>query len=340
MPRAASQRLFQALADVVKEEEGLSRNYNLGSRDMGRAGQMALNSAAQSGAVSFGTAATNGERWGEFAEFARQEMGVKYMEGVTSATVIAYGEKLQERVEAGEMSAATAQNYVSAVNSVMKLATEGAWRSISPTKSCGIDQRSAIASENKAISSEKHAELTSGGISERLSAIMDLQRSMGLRFEESAKLDAGKALEQAKETGRVSIEAGTKGGLEREVPASPAAVAALERAAAIQGADRSMIPAKNSYKDFQRAAYQELREAGGSGFHGERHAFAQERYLELTGASAPVVEGWSREERFERMAEALGVSRDEAKAIDESARQQVAEELGHGRMEITNAYLG
>ena len=340
MPRAASQRLFQALADVVKEEEGLSRNYNLGSRDMGRAGQMALNSAAQAGAVSFSTAATNGERWGQFAEFSRDELGVKYMEKVTPEGVIAFGEALQEKVSAGEMSAATAQNYLSAVNSVMKIATEGKWQSISPTKDCGIDQRSAIAAENKAISAEKHAELTSGGISERLGAIMDLQRSLGLRFEESAKINAGQALEQARETGRVSIEAGTKGGLQREVPASPAAVAALERAAAIQGADRSMIPRSDSYKDFQQAAYSELREAGGAGFHGERHSYAQERYNALTGASAPVVEGWGRGERLERLAEALGVSVEEAKAIDHEARMQVAEELGHGRMEITNAYLG
>jgi site-specific recombinase XerC len=318
----------------------LSRNYNLGSRDMGRAGKMALNSASQSGAVSFSTAATNGERWGEFAQFARQEMGIKYMEGVTTDTVVAYGERLQERVEAGKMSAATAQNYVSAVNSVMKLATEGAWQSVSPTKDCGIDQRSGIASENKAISNEKHAELTGGALSERLSAIMDLQRSMGLRFEESAKLDAVKALKEVTERGTATIEAGTKGGLAREVPASPQAVAALERASSIQGSDRSMIPASNSYREFQQAAYKELREAGGNGFHGQRHSYAQERYEALTGASAPVAEGWAREERFERLADALGVSMEEAKAIDHDARMQIAEELGHGRQEVTNAYLG
>lgn len=307
---------------------------------MARAGAMALNNAARVGAVSFSTAATNGERWGEFAQFSRDELGVKYMEKVTPDGVIAYGERLQERVEAGEMSAATAQNYLSAVNSVMKIATEGKWQSISPTKDCGIDKRSAIAAENKAISAEKHVELTGGATSERLSAIMDLQRSLGLRFEESAKIDAGKALAEARETSRVKVEAGTKGGLARNVPASPAAVAALERAALVQGGDRSMIPHSNSYREFQQSAYQELREAGGGGFHGERHAFAQERYLELTGAPAPVVQGWRREERFDRLAEALGVSKDEAKAIDQDSRMQVAEELGHGRVEVTNAYLG
>ena len=317
----------------------MSRNYNLGSRDMGRAGQMALNSAAQSGAVSYSTAATNGERWGEFAQFARDELGVKYMEKVTPEGVIAYGEALQEKVSAGEMSAATAQNYVSAVNSVMNLATEGKWESVSPTKDCGIDHRSGIASENKAISAEKHAEI-GVAVSDRLSAILDLQRELGLRFEESVKIDAGKALSEAQERGNVTIDAGTKGGLKRTVPASPQAVAALERAATIQGGDRSLIPASNSYREFQQAAYAELREAGGSGFHGERHAYAQARYEAIAGAPAPIVAGWSRGERLDRLAEALGVSKEEAKAKDEEARIQVAKELGHGRTEVTNAYLG
>ena len=95
------------------------------------------------------------------------------------------------------------------------------------------------------------------------------------------------------------------------------------------------MPKKNGFETIR-----ELREAGGSGFHCERHAFAQGRYEALTGAPAPVVEGWGREERFERLADALGVSTDEAKAIDQDARQQVAQELGHGRTEVTNAYLG
>ena len=317
----------------------MSRNFNQGSRDMGRAGQMCLNSAAGVGAVSFSTAATNGERWGEFANFARAELGVKYMEKVDQAAVVAYGERLQEKVQAGEMSASTAQNYVSAVNSGMSLATQGQWESVSPTRDCGIDQRSGIATENRAIGEDRHAELKEA-VSERLGALLDLQRSLGLRFEESTKIDAAGALAEAKETGRVTIEAGTKGGLEREVPASPEAVAALEMAAAIQVEDRSMIPADQTYASFQAESYRELREAGGAGFHGERHAFAQERYEALTGAPAPVVEGWGREERFERLADALGVSTDEAKAIDQDARQQVAQELGHGRTEVTNAYLG
>jgi len=167
-----------------------------------------------------------------------------------------------------------------------------------------------------------------------------VQRTLGLRFEESAKLNAGRALVEAKKTGRVTITAGTKGGLKRTVSASPKAITALVRAAAVQGRDRSMIPASDSYRDFQQAAYRELREAGGTGFHGERHSYAQERYEALIGAPAPVVEGWKRNERFERLAEAVGVTLQEAKAADAWARWIVAVELGHRRTEVTNAYLG
>jgi len=306
---------------------------------MGRAGQMALNDAAKNGSVSYSTAATNGERWGEFAEFARLELDVKYMEKVTPEGVIAYGEALQEKVAAGEMSAATAQNYVSAVNSVMKLATDGKWESISPTKDCGIDQRSGIATTNRAISESQHADLK-GAVGERLAAMLDCQRELGLRFEESAKLDARSALAEARETGSVTITAGTKGGLERTVPASPEAITALSNAAAIQGADRSMIPSDQSYAKFQSSCYRELGAAGGTGFHGERHAYAQTRYSELTGAHAPIVEGWSRAERYEQLADVLKISVEEARQIDHDAREQIAHELGHGRTEVTNAYLG
>ena len=121
----------------------MSRNFGLGSRDMGTAGQYALNNSARDGAVSFCTAATNGDRWESFAAWAKDE-GVKKMENVTPELVKEYGQELAEKVKNGEMAASTAQNYVSAVNSVMNIATNNEWKSVSPTKDCGIDQRSHV----------------------------------------------------------------------------------------------------------------------------------------------------------------------------------------------------
>jgi hypothetical protein len=57
--------------------------------------------------------------------------------------------------------------------------------------------------------------------------------------------------------------------------------------------------------------------------HGLRHQYAAERYQELAGVAPPVAGGAPVD-----------------KAVDENARQIVAEELGHGRTQIINAYLG
>lgn len=305
---------------------------------MGRAGQMALNAAARAGAISFSTAGTNGARFKEFYEYAR-ENNIKYMEKVTKEIVVRYGETLQEKVRNGELTPATAQNLVSAVNSVMDLATKGKWQSVSPTKDCGISQRSGIATTNKSISDKEYTRRTES-LPERISALVQLQRTLGLRFEESAKLDAAKALRQATTNGSISIKAGTKGGRAREIPASPEAIAALKFAMEIQGKDRSMIPGEKTYVQFRDESYRELREVEAHGFHAARHAWAQERYRELAGADAPIVHGWTRGERFERLAEALSVSVEQAREIDAEARMQVARDLGHGRMDVTDAYLG
>jgi hypothetical protein len=111
---------------VVKLRGGdMSRNFNLRSRDMSRAGKNALDLAARRGAASFSTAATNAERWAHFCIFARVKFKVRYMEAVTVEIVVAYGESLQDQVASGKMAASTAQNRLSAVNSVMRFATQG-----------------------------------------------------------------------------------------------------------------------------------------------------------------------------------------------------------------------
>ena len=115
----------------------MSRNFGIGSRDMGRAGQMALDRAATAGGVSFSTAATNADRWNDFTSWAR-EQGIKRMEDVTPEAVRDYGLQLATRVEDGQLAASTAQNRVSAVNSVMGMATRGEWRSVSPTRSAAF----------------------------------------------------------------------------------------------------------------------------------------------------------------------------------------------------------
>ena len=129
-----------------------TRNFGLGSRDMAWAGKIALKT--QSG-LSFSGIATVSERWGQFCKWA-QGQGIKKMESVTQETLVRYGTGLADKVRLGELSAATAQNYVSAANRVMEIARGDRLVSASPTQDCGIPKRSGIATESRAISENDH----------------------------------------------------------------------------------------------------------------------------------------------------------------------------------------
>ncbi|MFN7073944.1 integrase domain-containing protein, partial [Proteus mirabilis] len=86
-----------------------------------------------------------------------------------------------------------------------------------------------IASGDRSVSDVSHNAAMEAA-SERLGALLELQRNFGLRFEESAKLDAARALREAEKTGAVSIKDGTKGGRARTVPiTSDAQITALQR---------------------------------------------------------------------------------------------------------------
>lgn len=309
----------------------MSRNFGLGSRDMGTAGQFALNNSAREGAVSFSTAATNGERWESFAAWAKDE-GVKKMENVTPELVKEYGQELADKVKNGELSASTAQNYVSAVNSVMNIATNNEWKSVSPTKDCNIDQRSHVRKDAPGAldrsASGRAVEAVRAEVGERAGAMVELCRELGLRSKEASLIDARAALAEAKERGAVTVDAGTKGGREREVPiTSPGQVQALERAAQAQGEARAVMPPGESWKSWRAGELRDARELvqanTGGGLHDLRAAYACERYEALAGHAAPCAGGEITD-----------------KAMDAAARLAVAEELGHGRIDVIAEYVG
>lgn len=310
----------------------MSRNFGIGQRDMGKAGQVALQNSARVGAVSFSTVATNAARWNSFTAWAKDQ-DVKKMENVTQELVQQYGQELAAQVNAGDMAAATAQNYVSAVNSVMALATKGEWQPVSPTKGCGIEQRSAVRQDAPGAldrgAYSRAAEAVRDQVGDRAGAVVELARELGLRSKEASLLDARSALAQASERGAVTITEGSKGGREREVPiTSPGQVQALERAAQAQGEARAVMPPDQNWKSWREGDLREAREVvqehtGGGGLHDLRAAFACERYQTLTGHAAPCAGGQI-----------------EDRQRDQAARLAVAEELGHGRAEVTAEYVG
>lgn len=313
-------------------------NYNLGSRDMTLAAKNALSRAGK----SYSSIATISQRFSHFAAFAKEYAGIKLMEQITRDTVLAYAKSLAEKVEAGQLTAATAQNYISAVNVVLSLARGDYALRVTAVGDAGLASRSGIAKVDKSVSIAEHLAAV-GKASAVVGLMLEIQRELGLRFEESVKIDAQKAYAQAVDKGVVTIKAGTKGGRVREVPiTSNSQLNALKSAAEYQAFHKikSMIATGQTYKDFRNNCYNEIRGLGVA-FHGERHAYAIARYQFLVGVAAPVVVGIRKpSEHIAYIAKTLGISVKDAGSLDYGARLKISFELGHSRTSVTRAYLG
>ena len=102
----------------------------------------------------------------------------------------------------------------------------------------------------------------------------------------------------------------------------------LNRARRLSGLG-SLIPSNRNYVHQMRVYEGNTVRAGLSNMHGLRHAYAQNRYEELTGWMAPAAGG--------PKAKALST---EQREIDRQARLTISRELGHEREQVTTAYLG
>ncbi|WP_136066378.1 integrase domain-containing protein [Modicisalibacter radicis] len=307
-----------------------ANNYGLRTRDLGKAGRFAVNAVAREGQMGYATAAAVGQRWQAFAAFAKAE-GVKRLEYVTAQLVASYGQAIATRVAAGELSAAYGQNLVSAINTVMGHATRGEWQSVSPTKDAGIAHRVNVRTaipdglDRQAVTVVSD-DLRSAGMANG-AAIVELARDLGLRAKEASLLNAHKALQEARDTGRVTIAHGTKGGRIRTLPiTSERQLATLAYASRVQGSARSLVPTGQTWAKWEdgglRQTREMLQEHGISRIHELRSAYAMERYQAITGHLPPMMGGAA------------------SRSADRAARLAVAQELGHSRIAIVVNYIG
>lgn len=160
----------------------------------------------------------------------------------------------------------------------------------------------------------------------RAALALRLQMAFGLRLEESLKFrpavaDKGDAL---------ALQASwCKGGRSRLVPVRhPKQRALLDELRAAVG-DGCLVPEGQSYISARKELERTTWAAGVRNMHGHRHWYAQWRYKALTGREAPAAGG----KTYEQM------NREE-RATDYRARLTVSRELGHNRVDITDAYLG
>jgi site-specific recombinase XerC len=310
-----------------------TRNYNLGTRDMADAALIALSNSANQKMIGETTVSDYAGRFSQFVEFAK-ENGVGRLEKISPALVLEYGRGLADKVDSEDLKASTAQNLVSSVNKVMEIVTNGAWESVGPVRDCGISQRTAIREAtppcldrqvfNAAISELQNRDL------QRQVSVSELARELGLRSKESSLLDARKAFSEATKTGVVTLTLGTKGGRERIVPiSSQRQLDALSKAADLQGSNRSIMPVSKNWAQWREGDLRNGREIvqqiSGSGYHDLRAAYACERYRELTGHTSPVENGGK-----------MIANR----VADHEARVQIAQELGHGRVDVVGEYIG
>lgn len=161
---------------------------------------------------------------------------------------------------------------------------------------------------------------------ERVALQLELQAAFGLRVLESIRLRP----HLADHGSYLLVNLGTKGGRDRIVPIdTPEKRTVLDLAKSIvvkrtdstANPDLTLKQARNRYYNVVRACG--ISRDEGITSHGLRHAYASDRYRQISGEASPVQGGAS-------------IDRD----TDRATRLEIAEELGHSRESVTTHYLG
>jgi hypothetical protein len=161
---------------------------------------------------------------------------------------------------------------------------------------------------------------------QRVQLALRLQMAFGLRREEAIKFQ----VERADRGDHLALKPSwTKGGRYREIPITdPRQRALLEEVRATAGA-KALIPDGATFYAQRKAYENECLRAGLRNNHGLRHWYACWRYSRLMGEHPPALGGRTCDRMNER-----------EQARDKAARLQVARELGHNRVDVTDTYLG
>ncbi|MFT6957683.1 MAG: site-specific recombinase XerD [Halieaceae bacterium] len=187
-----------------------------------------------------------------------------------------------------------------------------------------VERRVYVSGEDKArnIDEEKLANVTDHHT--RMS--LRMQQAFGLRREEAIKFNAFYA-----DRGDKIVLKGswTKGGKAREIPVRNEAQRHLLDDVRCFAGRGALIPCHKNYVQQMRTYERNTAKAGLDRNHGLRHAYAQERYKELTGWQCPAVGGPERKSLTTKQREA-----------DRAARDNISRELGHARIAIVAVYCG
>jgi len=161
----------------------------------------------------------------------------------------------------------------------------------------------------------------------RIKMAIRLQAAFGLRREEALKFRPSLADQRDK----IALKATwTKGGRPRTIPITTERQRALLDEAHELVGKGSMIPEDKNYIQQVGVYKHEVKNARMGKLHGLRHNYAQWRYKTLTGGMELANNGGK---KYAAMTE-------EEKLMDTIAREQISNELGHGRLDVVSNYLG
>ena len=192
---------------------------------------------------------------------------------------------LIERWRSEGLSAGTLKNRMGVLRWVYEKVNKS-WMLAKRNADYGIENRRYLTNVDKA------RELTPKSLaaikSEHVRLSVEMQRAFGLRREEAMKVRVA----WANRGTYLKLEGSwTKGGRERTVPIeTEAQQKLLERVKALTGSG-SLIPAGSKYIDHLKLYENQTAAAGLEKLHGLRHAYAQQRYKDITGWAAPAAGG-------------------------------------------------
>ncbi len=325
----------------------ITRNHGFG-KQIAWAGHQALR--AYYGQGHFATVQAHFLRWRQFCDWLRDYYGIRDAGAIKPHHLDDYAEHLAQQVEEEVMAVAYAQNLLSSVNTTLKaLRGDGHLRIDSPSKRVG--KRSHIRRElpsgydwdrfQSAVDALYDADLP------RAAAVAQLARSLGLRLREAVLGDIPRWLRERDAHGKIDVREGTKGGRGKEVArwvpvVDGAGDCALENADSTRrelGCENNLLKPHETYDSFVNdgeihRARAILHRHGIKGYHDLRAAWACDRYCDLVGRCAPVVEQCSPSDEL---------SEEESEAVATLSAElglELAQELGHNRLDVLAAYVG
>lgn len=311
------------------------RNFGFG-KHMDWAGHQALKDIYGRG--HFGTVASHAQRWRQFCNWVRSNHVIKDACAIDQSLLENYAADLAKRVEDETMAVSYAQNLIVSANITLEaLRQDKIIRIDSPATRVGKRQtvRTRVPDGMDWIDIYRLVDHLRQKNLQRAAVIVMLCRSFGIRLREAILANLTDWQRQARERRQIDVREGTKGGrgkeVERWVPVSERGRIALREAIQVRNqlGGQNLLKPDETFDDLVNdgeihRARKILHEFGIKGYHELRAAWACERYEDISGATAPILQA--------------GAS--PAQHVDAPFQLALARELGHDRIDVVATYIG